>query len=658
MREWKAVLIISIISIFFTSLLYAADETADQDKSSVNGFTLGEIVVTGKKETITKVATVETIDESRMMLTNVDNVSDALDTLPGVIMSVGQRNEKVFTLRGFNQTYVPVLFDGIPLYVPYDGYVDSGNLPTGNISKISVSKGVSSVLYGPNTMGGVINIISKKPESKFEGDYKLSITDNKDKILNVNLGSMLNKYYFTANVNWLDTDGFYLSKDFQPTDNEDGDKRDNSDNKQWGASFKAGFIPSDAHEYALGVNKVSSEKGLPVSTEERARYWRFTEWEKETYYLLGDSSFNDKLSTKARLYYDTYYNVLDSYDDDTYSTQDMRSSFRSTYDDYSYGGSLVVRSEHLDKNTLSLGINYKDDIHEAQGDIGDEWERYEARTYSWGLEDDIKVNNKLSAVLGVSYDVQKAVDANGGSLRDDISSFNPQFGADYIIDDSTGMHFSAGAKTRFPNLKELYSERMGDYLPNPDLKAEKAINYELGFEKALGGLTDMEFNLFYSDIKNKIVTVAIDEDFDQNQNIGKAVYKGFEFVTRTGFIANNQIELSYTYLDAKDRSADRTSDFLEDVPEHKLYLSDNYQINDVFSIFGKLELNSDRYDNTRSGWVTLDGFWKADAKVVARLFKKSSLEFGINNLLDKNYQLSYGYPREGRSFFLALNGGF
>ena len=72
----------------------------------------------------------------------------------------------MFSVRGFNQRYVPVFFDGIPIYVPYDGYIDTGKLPTANLSEITLTKGNSSVLYGPNAMGGVVNILSKKTPEK------------------------------------------------------------------------------------------------------------------------------------------------------------------------------------------------------------------------------------------------------------------------------------------------------------------------------------------------------------------------------------------------------------------------------------------------------------------------------------------------------------
>ncbi len=98
----------------------------------------------------------------------------------------------------------------------------------------------------------------------------------------------------------------------------------------------------------------------------RQRFWRFTDWEKTTYYFIGDSKITDQLSAKTRLYYDTYYNVLDAYDDATYTSQIRPSSFHSTYDDYTTGGSLVLEINLYSRNTLSFAFHYKDDVHKEQ----------------------------------------------------------------------------------------------------------------------------------------------------------------------------------------------------------------------------------------------------------------------------------------------------
>ena len=620
-------------------------------------FTLGEVVVTGKGDAVDKIATTEIIDEERIDLTTSTNVSDALDTLPGVFLSIGTRNERTFTIRGFNQRYVPIFYDGIPIYVPNDGYVDAGKLPTANISEITVTKGNSSVLYGPNAMGGVINILSKKPEKSFEGNFRMGGRQASTMESSLYLGSKLEKFYFTVNGSYLNSDGYKVSSDFTPTPNQGDGTRENSDIDQLNGAVKFGFTPAEGHEYALGINTIDSEWGVPPNVSpDSARYWRFTEWKKTTYYFIGDSKLTDQLSTKIRLYRDTYYNVLDSYDNDTYSSQTKKYAFHSTYDDYTDGGSLTLRSRYIPLNLTSFSFHYRDDVHKEQDGSGYSWETYETEMFSFGLEDDFRILDNLSLVVGAGYDLQKPKYANGGELRDDDTSFNPMAGLHWNCMEDLGLHLSVGKKTRFPTLKELYSGLMGKNEPNPNLEAEEAVNYEIGAEKSLPGRNFVGLNLFYSDIKNLIVSKEIAKKVDQYQNIGKASYKGLEFTFKSGFFENNMFELSYTYLDAKDNSPDRTSDHLAENPEHKIYASDLFEICQWVSLFGKVEWYSERwYEDYDTGeWKTLDGFVTMDFKVIGTISEHFTVEAGVKNLFDKNYALSEGFPREGRTLFAGL----
>lgn len=263
----KIILILTLAFIVHTGMASGQDiQNISESDGDKRIFYLGEIVVEGKAETITKVATVDSVDKEKIELTTSLNVSDALNTAPGVTISVGTKNEKNINIRGFSQRYISVFYDGIPISIPNDGYVDTGKLPTGNISKITITKGISSVLYGSNTMGGVVNIVSIKPENTFEGDFKVGISEHNMWNAHVNIGSMVDKFYVTMNGGYLDSEGFGLPEDFDSTVNEDGGKRENSDINQESGSFKIGFLPAQGHEYAFGVNFVNSKWGLPPHT--------------------------------------------------------------------------------------------------------------------------------------------------------------------------------------------------------------------------------------------------------------------------------------------------------------------------------------------------------------------------------------------------------
>ncbi|MDL1968804.1 MAG: TonB-dependent receptor, partial [Deltaproteobacteria bacterium] len=276
------------------------------------------------------------------------------------------------------------------------------------------------------------------------------------------------------------------------------------------------------------------------------------------------------------------------------------------------------------------------------------------------IEDDIKLTKNISTVLGASYDIHDPGYANGGTLRDKEYAFNPQAGISWDAAENMTLHFSVGRKTRFPTLQELYSGLLGRNSPNPGLKEEKTVNYEVGIDKYLPGNTNIGFTLFYSDIDDLIVKKLVAPKTDQYQNIGEARYKGLEFSFKSGYFRRHNAELHYTFLEAEDRSPDRTSDHLEERPKHKLYVSDFYKIYDWLFFFAKLEWNSKRYyeDSDTSQWLTLSGFTTVDAKVIGKVTKFLNIEAGAKNIFDKEYEFTSGYPREGRTFFVQLHGEF
>ena len=125
---------------------------------------LQEITIYGQAKDSTNA-----IGSKRMEVFNRTDVSHALNILPGVTLSnFGARNESTLFIRGFDSRQVPVFIDGVPVYISYDGYVDLARFTSFDLAEINVSKGFASMLYGPNTIGGAINLISRKPSKKFE----------------------------------------------------------------------------------------------------------------------------------------------------------------------------------------------------------------------------------------------------------------------------------------------------------------------------------------------------------------------------------------------------------------------------------------------------------------------------------------------------------
>lgn len=158
-------------------------------QASSNVFNLGNVIITGAAYD-QKTATEQVISSEELQRFNRDNLGQAVNMLPGVsIREGGPRNEQTVSVRGFDSRQVPVFIDGIPQYVPYDGNVDLARFTTFDLSEIRVAKGVASLLYGPNIMGGAINLVTRKPAKELEGNVRVGFATGSERLVAANVGT-------------------------------------------------------------------------------------------------------------------------------------------------------------------------------------------------------------------------------------------------------------------------------------------------------------------------------------------------------------------------------------------------------------------------------------------------------------------------------------
>ncbi len=74
--------------------------------------------------------------------------------------SLGGANVRIQGLRG---RYTQLLSDGLPLYGGQSGALSMLQIPPMDLAQVEVIKGVASALYGASALGGVVNLISRRP---------------------------------------------------------------------------------------------------------------------------------------------------------------------------------------------------------------------------------------------------------------------------------------------------------------------------------------------------------------------------------------------------------------------------------------------------------------------------------------------------------------
>ncbi len=186
---------------------------AGSARADGNVFELGGVTVRGERQGAPSEGRVS---GEELLRYDSHTVGAAVNTLPGVSLSKNSRNEDMVYIRGFDPRQVPLFLDGIPLYVPYDGYVDFGRFTTFDLAEIRVAKGAASLLYGPNIMGGAINLISRKPmRDALEGDVRLGYASGHEQMASLNLGTNQGPWYLQAGLSYLEARHIPLGQRFQ-----------------------------------------------------------------------------------------------------------------------------------------------------------------------------------------------------------------------------------------------------------------------------------------------------------------------------------------------------------------------------------------------------------------------------------------------------------
>ncbi|HRP33916.1 MAG TPA: TonB-dependent receptor [Agriterribacter sp.] len=628
-------------------------------------FELGEIVITAPGSNRMN----DRITQSEMESNNRTEVSRALNMLSGINLTAsGPRNESMLTVRGFDLRQVPVYMDGIPVYVPYDGYVDLARFTTFDLSAIDVSKGFSSVLYGPNSLGGAINLVSRKPLGKFEFDGSLGMINTNGYRGNINVGSNLGKFYIQAGYSYLHRDAFRLSRDFESTRYEDGKDRDNAYRTDQKYHLKVGWTPNQQQEYVLGFIRQQGKKGTPVYTGndtlnsllKKPRFWQWPLWNKETYYFISKTGLGSKHYLKSRIYYDIFKNALFSYDDNTYSTMAKPSAFKTWYNDFTYGGTLEYGTTALQNHHVKFAVHFKKDVH-RENDLGDPEVRFVDNTVTLGAEDTYSITDKLVVISGISFSTRKNLTAQElqGSpptianfpYAGASNAYNGQVGLFYTISSGHKIGTSFSHKTRFATIKDRYSYRMGTAIPNPNLKPETADNYELNYSGAFAGKISLEAALFFSKINNVIMNIHnVEPGKMQMQNAGKAEYMGLEATLDYRIAKSINLGVNYTYIARKNLT--NPDIHFTDVPNTKVFGFVQVRPVNGMAITTNAEYNASRFSTSYG--TRVGGFTLFNILASQRIIKNMSIEAGVNNLFDKNYSLVEGFPEEGRNFFLTL----
>lgn len=598
------------------------------------------VVLSGHVVTASRVATpitdviadVSVIDRAQLELVGQSSLRDVLAQQAGVQIAPSgsyRANTGVF-LRGAVSSQTLVLVDGVRVGSATSGGAALENLPLERVERIEILRGAASALYGPDAVGGVIQIFTREPGKNLEASA------------NVGLGS----------------DGI----------------------KQAGASIRGSTGADGAIGYSLGVSREMATGISAIATP-------------ASFYYNPDQDGFDATSVdaklSARIHRDHSLSLAVLRSDTNFAldatpfpnplgltalTADARAKS-------GLGNAVLQWSAQWQpawRSTLTLG-------HSEDQSLGDYFRvsdgapggatRFNTRRRQVTWQNDISLDKDvLSLALenrSESVDSNTAYTVDNRDIRSALVSYafnrtvwnvlavvrnddNSQFGnvnnwalsGGYRITNALRAVASAGSSFQAPSFNQLYYPGFG----NPALQPQRNRASEAGLKYHQDNIS-LGAVVYHNDIQGFIVPST-------NVQSSRAALRG---VTLTGDVQwdHTSFSLTYDYADPRSYSNSPAQNDLRlvRIAHHVLNARVTRQLDAAVSVFGELRLSTDREDNNLafSGRDLLPGYTLLNVGATWKLRKDLSLLARANNLTDAQYTLANGFSTPGRNLFVSLN---
>jgi iron complex outermembrane receptor protein len=537
-------------------------------------------------------------------------VAKALDYLSGVSIQhlSANRNEAGIMVRGFStRGQVPLYLDGIPISVPYDGYVDFNRFLTSDIAEVQVAKGYSSPLLGPNALGGTINLVTVEPSKKIDVDALIGTGSANTLLSALRLGSRWRRFFFQGSLDWLQNDFIPLSANVPVVQYRNlpditlTDRLNNSWSRDERFTGRVGWTPKGEDEYVFSYINLKGQKGAPLyqgsnTAATYRNFWTWPYWDMANYYFHSNTQIGETSAIKLRAFYTEFRNDINMYSNDTYSVMNTRNAEHSMYNEHNDGFSTELTTRPLSRNVVSASFFLKDDTHTERGiypaispfPLVEPVLRDSDLQTAIGFQDVVRVSSRLSLTGGFSADhfegfegqqynaamtgllpftcVASPQNTSFSGCTAHRWNFNPQVALSYRVGESGNFFATFADRGRFPMLKDIYSASLGAGLPNPNLQPEHSRNWNLGYSQVVGAKTLVQLALFRSDLRNAIESVYVADPGGTNPatascpnsriigfcsemaNIGREVHQGAEVEVRSTPVSRLTVSASYSFL--------------------------------------------------------------------------------------------------------------
>jgi outer membrane receptor for ferrienterochelin and colicins len=523
------------------SVVVKQDETATLNFDLSNFQTsLDEVVVTGTLKAVNRLESpvpVEVYTPGYFKMNPTPSIFDALQNVNGVRPQLNCNicNTGDIHINGLEGPYTMILIDGMPIVSSLSTVYGLSGIPNSLVEQIEIVKGPASSLYGSEAVGGLINIITKKPENapRISADvFSTSYLEH-----NVDLG-----FKFKAGNKATVLTGLNYFNYSNPVDHNHDNFTDVTLQDRISVFQKWEFKRKQGRKFSLGGRYLYED-----------RWGGEMQWNKS--FRGGDQVYGESIYTRR-------YELIGNYQLPIKEKMFFAFSVNKHDQDSRYGTTSYIAKQNIGFGQLTwdktagkhdllfgaaLRYTFYDDNTPATTGLN---QAIAKNTWLPGLfvQDEIALNAAHKLLLGFRYDYNSV---HGNILT-------PRAAYKWSINENNILRLNAGTGFRVVNIfTEDHAALTGARsveIPNK-LKPEKTYNVNLNYLKKIytenGNFIGIESSAFYTYFNNRIIG---NFDIDPNKIIydnlnGYAVSKGFS--TNVDVTLNNGLKLilGATYQD-------------------------------------------------------------------------------------------------------------
>ncbi len=514
------------------------------------------------------------------------SLDQALRESPFVLVRQNSRGEMEISVRGSDSRQAAVLIDGVPITLGWDSRTDPSLIPLTGAERMVIVRGLGSLLNGPNTLGGSIEVthdaLSQPAGGRVFGGagvdqygamvgslgYGRRVAEFGGGALSLRAGMAHRQRDGVALPSGAKdptvSDGLRTGTDLRQTDGFAAVRWNNRRGRSIGAMFSA----------------YDAERGVPPEEHIAApRLWRYPYARRSIAMMSANSgTFWSPLGQGS-------LEVGLGINNGEFKIETFTSRSYATVNSSELGDERAMTTRAL--LTHSLGIatlrasHTGSNVQYAETLTPEAVVNYRQKLSSTGVELDVPAGERTRFAGGLVFDRSTTPETGGRTpAQQPFDNTGWRVGVTHELNARVRLHVSASERSRFPALRELYSGALNRFRPNPDLKPETLLGFEGGVtvSRAVHSLGQSTFQLigFRHRLDDAVVRVTLANptrfqrvNRDRLESQGAEVLAGFVFGQDAERDVSLHADATFQRIRLFDQTASNTPRRPENNPEQR-----------------------------------------------------------------------------------------